>query len=76
MVMKAKEAPIRDIVLKAVKNRYGRASYTVYFEYEAAYDLFTKGSPLDYAVHKNQLQAEVEEDQKRVNAAMSSDDKE
>ena len=75
MVMKAKEAPIRDIVLKAVKNRYGKASYTVYFEYEAAYDNFTKGSQISYLVHKNQLQEEVDEEQRRVNAAMSSEKK-
>ena len=75
MVMKAKEAPIRDIVLKAVKNRYGKASYTVYFEYEAAYDNFTKGSQISYLVHKNQLQEEVDEEQRRVNAAMSSENK-
>ncbi len=59
MVMKAKEAPIRDIVLKAVKNRFGRASFSMYFEYEPAYETFRQGSPVAFAARKAQLEKEV-----------------
>lgn len=59
MISKAYEAPVRDIVLKAVKNRFGRASFTVYFTYEAAYDNFIQGSQIAYAARKKALQQEV-----------------
>lgn len=66
MVNKAKEAPIRDIVLKAVKNRFGRASFSVYFEYEPAYETFRQGSPVAYASRKGQLEKEVEKEMNKT----------
>ena len=72
MVKRAKEAPVRDIVLMAVKNRYGKASYTVFFEYEAAYDNFTKGSQINYLIRKGILQEEVDEELRKLNVAISS----
>ena len=55
MISKEYEAPVRDIVLKAVKNRFGRASFTVYFTYEAAYDNFIQGSQVACASRKQAL---------------------
>ena len=59
MLALAKKASVRDIILKTVKNRSGCASYSVYFQYEAAYDYFSKGSPIAYAIHKKQLEEEA-----------------
>ena len=63
MLALAKKASVRDIILKTVKNRSGCASYSVYFQYEAAYDYFSKGSPIAYAIHKKQLEAEAAAEQ-------------
>lgn len=41
MINDAKTQDVRDIQLVTLKNRYGRASYTLNFAYEPAYDTFT-----------------------------------
>ena len=45
MLAEAKSAIKRDVMLRAVKNRYGQTSYDVYFEYSESHILFHFQSP-------------------------------
>lgn len=53
MLGDAKGADERDVVLRVVKNRYGKANMMFFFEYEPAYDTFTSVNMLTSIAHQN-----------------------
>ena len=55
MLQNAKGAPVRDIEVVVIKNRFGPTGVSLYFEYEPKYDTFMSSTLDRYNKHKKQL---------------------